>query len=114
VARASWIDERLWGRHQNRQLQSNFSNVKVSTNPPHDVAGRVQANLGTSGLVPMELGAVHTTTTLTKMATKRLEYRCWGCGELGHVRAKCPTNPSKPLSIAIVEFMPSGKGGARD
>ena len=26
-----------------------------------------------------------------------------GCGEVGHVRAKCPTKPSKPLSISSVE-----------
>lgn len=118
MAMASRIDERLWGRRQNRRLQSDLSNVKVSTNPPRDVARRFQVNPGTSGPVPMELGAVRTTTALAKTAGERLEYqrqgRCWGCGELGHVRAKCPTNPSKPLSITAVEFTPSGKGGARD
>ena len=69
----------------------------------------------------MELGAVRVTTTLAKMAVERLEYqrqgRCWGCGEIGHVRAKCPTNPSKSLSISSVEGEEndfSGKDKARD
>ena len=40
MAMASRIDERLWGRRQNRRLQSDFSNVKVSTNSLRDVVGR--------------------------------------------------------------------------
>ena len=55
----------------------------------------------------MELGAIQVTTTLAKTDVERLKYqrqgRCWGCGEVGHVRAKCPTNPSKPLSISYIE-----------
>lgn len=69
----------------------------------------------------MELGAVRATSASAKTVAERLEYqrqgRCWGCGELGHVRAKCPTNPSRPLSIVATaggEGILSGKEGARD
>ena len=52
----------------------------------------------------MELGAICGSPALAKTVAERLEFqrqgKCWGCGELGHVHAKCPTNPSRPLSIA--------------
>ena len=55
----------------------------------------------------MELGVVRVITALAKTAVERLEYQrqgqCWGYGKVGHVRAKCSTNPSKPLSISSVE-----------
>ena len=71
----------------------------------------------------MELGAAKVTTALAKTAAERLDYerqgKCWGCGLPGHVRAKCPTNPSKPLSLAASDLIDihhedSGKGSARD
>lgn len=121
MAMASRIDERLWRRRQNRRPQSEFSNVKTLAPSSRDTSGRFQVNPSNSGPVPMELGAVRATSALAKTAAERLEYqrqgRCWGCGELGHVRAKCPTNPSRPLSIAAVaggEGILSGKEGARD
>ncbi|KAG0574846.1 hypothetical protein KC19_VG296400 [Ceratodon purpureus] len=60
------------------------------------------------------------TIALAKTTTERLDYqrqgRCWGCGLVGHIRSKCPTNPSKPLSIATSEVVDvgSGKGSSRD
>lgn len=121
VAMASRIDERLWGRRQSRRLPADTSNVKPSIFPSRDLVGRLQSNPVTSGPVPMELGAIRGAPALAKTAAERLEYqrhgRCWGCGELGHVRAKCPTNPSRPLSIAATTesgSSASGKGVARD
>ena len=118
MAMVSRIDERLWGRRQNRRVQSDSQNVRVPTAPFRDPSARSQAN---SGPVPMELGATRATQALAKTAAERLEYqrqgRCWGCGELGHIRAKCPTNPSRPLSISAtmeMEETASGKEEARD
>lgn len=72
----------------------------------------------------MELDATHLTqgsTALAKTPTERLEYqrqgRCWGCGKIGHIRSRCPINPSKPLSLAAssqVLFEESGEVLARD
>ena len=54
----------------------------------------------------MELDAIGGTMALAKIVAEQLEFqrqeRCWGCGQLGHIRARCPTNPSKPLSIAAL------------
>ena len=71
----------------------------------------------------MELDAIGGTTALAKTTAERLEFqrqgRCWGCGQLGHIQARCPTNPSKPLSIAALakedtKVNESGKEWARD
>jgi len=67
----------------------------------------------------MEVDVIHVTTALAKTGAERLEYqrqgKCWGCGLVGHVQAKCPTNLSKPLSIAATgETSDSGKGKSRD
>ena len=69
----------------------------------------------------MEIDAIRGTTTLAKTAAERLEYqrqgKCWDCRKSGHIRAKCPTNPSKPLFLATVEeeiTSESRKGWARD
>jgi len=54
----------------------------------------------------MEIDAMGGTTTLVKTTTKQLEFqrqgRCWGCGQLGHIQARCPTNPSKSLSLVAL------------
>lgn len=116
MSMASRIDERLWSRRQNRR-------PPVLASHPRDQAGRFQANSGSSGPVPMEIDATSTLTAMAKTATDRIEYqkqgRCWGCGLHGHVRAKCPTNPSKPYSLAVIGeeedgSTGSGKGRARD
>jgi len=70
----------------------------------------------------MELDAARVTTALAKTVVERLDYqkqgRCWGCGQVGHVQSRCPTNPSKPLSLAVEGFemdgIVSGKGNAWD
>ena len=69
----------------------------------------------------MKLGVVRAPSALAKTAAERLEYQrqgcCWGCGELGHIRVRCPTSPSKPLLILAtigMEDTSSGKVGARD
>lgn len=117
MAMASRIDERLWGRRQNRRQPDSFV-VRSPATISRDVVGKFQPSSSTSGPVPMELGALRVTTALAKTAIERSEYqrqgRCWGCGEVGHVRAKCPTNPSKPLSLAAIDGVNPGKGGARD
>lgn len=116
MAMASRIDGRLWTRHQHRRP---VTSVVVSK----DHGARFQANPVNTGPVPMELDAISGTTALAKTAAERLEYqrqgRCWGCGQLGHIRAKCPTNPSKPFSIAAIgsentSIEEWGKGQARD
>lgn len=129
IAMASRIDQRLWARRQARRPSSMCSSAHQgpSSNPksqpfvPMDHAGRFQTLREGSGPVPMELDATHVSiTALAKTAAERLEYqrhgRCWGCGEIGHVRAKCPVNPSKPLSLAALEVSKeeSGKGLTRD
>lgn len=114
MAMASRIDERLWLRRQHRHPSISPSNSRSH-------GGRFQAALGSSGPTPMELDATRGTTALAKTAAERLEYqrqgKCWGCGKPGHVRAKCPTNPSKPLSLAVLEeewVSQSGEDRARD
>ena len=71
----------------------------------------------------MELDVIRGNTAMAKTAAERLEYqrqgRCWGCGQLGHIRTKCPTNPSKSYSLAVMdneedETNNSGKEIARD
>jgi Retrotransposon gag protein len=123
MAMASRIDERLWSRRQTRRPSTDSPNVKVLSSAflPRDPVGKFQSQPVTSGPVPMELGAVRGPPALAKTAAERLEYqrqgRCWGCGELGHIRAKCPTNPSRPLSLAAATgsgSSVSGKGVARD
>lgn len=115
---ASRIDERLWGRRQNRRQQSDSSMARSHATISRDMVGKFQHPSGTSEPVPMELGALRVTTAIARTAAERSEYqrqgRCWGCGEVGHVRAKCPTNPSKPLSLAAIDGVMPGKGGARD
>lgn len=111
MAMASRIDERLYLRRQNRRPSTSSYNSR-------DHVGRFQATPVTSGPVPMELDATHGSTALAKTATERLEYqrqgRCWGCGLPGHVRNRCPTNPSKPLLLAASGKEGSGKDKARD
>lgn len=135
MAMTSRIDERLWVRRQTRRSSTSYSNSfpvpqmgsksqqwdsQVPTSASKDHGGRFQSTPELSGPVPMELGAVRVTTALAKTPAERLDYqrqgRCWGCGLIGHVRARCPTNPSKPLSLSASEFEPgeSGKGTARD
>lgn len=113
---ASRIDERLWARRQGRRPPVPSSHSREHT-------GRFQATSGGSGPVPMEIDATYGTTAMAKTAVERLDYqrqgKCWGCGLSGHIRSKCPTNPSKPLSLAIlgeeeVGTNESGKGKARD
>lgn len=118
---ASRIDERLWNRRHNRKPSSDTSSFKPGNSNYRDVVGRFQPSGGNSGPTPMELGAVRVSTALAKTAAERLEYqrqgRCWGCGEMGHIRSKCPTNPSKSISIAATEMTEnasSGKDVARD
>lgn len=117
MAMASRIDERLWARRQGRRPSLS------SSAPSRDQMGRFPTNPSASGPVPMELDVIRGTTAMAKTAAERLEYqrqgRCWGCGQLGHVRSKCPTNPSTPLSLAAMgnegeETGRSGKGTARD
>lgn len=118
MSMASRINERLWSRRQNRRTP-----IPVPVSHPRDQSGRFQANLGSSSPIPMEIDATSASTALAKTAADRMEYqkqgRCWGCGLHGHVRAKCPTNPSKPYSLAVVgeeEYgsIGPGKGRARD
>jgi len=92
MAMASRINERLWSRRQSRRPPFYSSNSR-------DRAGRSQVTLVIFGPVPMEIDALRgPTTAMVKTPAERLEYqrqgRCWGCGQLGHVRARCPTNPS--------------------
>lgn len=112
MAMASRIDERLCTRRQN-----------CCPATPRDHGIRFQTTPVCTGPVPMKIDAVSGTTILAKTAAQRLEYqrqgRCWGCGKLGHIRAKCPTNPSKPLSIVALESEDTyigelGKGQAQD
>lgn len=126
MAMASRIDERLWLRRQNRRPFNHSNNREhVPFNPSNnrEHVGRFSTPSGATGPTPMELDAVHVSTALAKTANERLEYqrqgRCWGCGLLGHIRARCPTNPSKPLSLAVLEeeergASGSGKDKARD
>ena len=128
MAMASRIDERLWARRQTQRSSTSYSNSSPVTQmnskqqrwDSKDHGGRFQSMPESSGPVPMELGAARVTTALAKTPTERLDYqrqgRCWGCGLVGHVRARCPTNPSKPLSLSTLEFEPgeSGKDTARD
>lgn len=116
MAMASRIDERLWARRQGRRPSAPSFHSRDST-------GRFQATSGGSGPVPMEIDATYGTTAMAKTAAERLDYqrqgRCWGCGLPGHIRSKCPTNPSKPSFLAAFEgeemkVSESGKGKARD
>ena len=117
------IDERLWSQRQSKRSISDSSHVKAPPTSSRDQVDRFQANAGASGPVSMELGALWATTALAKIAAERLEYQCqgkyWDCGEVGHVRSKCPTNPSKPLALVAYtrtnqELLESEKGTARD
>ena len=51
----------------------------------------------------MDLDSIGRMMSLAKKTTERLEFhqqgRCWGCSGLGCICARCPTNPSKPLSL---------------
>lgn len=95
---ASRIDERLWSRRQNRRSTTSGAILR------HGVE-RFQSSPMNSGPVSMDLDAVSGTTALAKTAAERLEYqrqgRYWGCGQLGHIQEKCPTNPSKLFSLAV-------------
>jgi len=55
----------------------------------------------------VEIDAISTTTTIAKMAANCLEYQkqrmYLGYGLLGHVQAKCPTNPLKPFFLVVIE-----------
>lgn len=115
MAMASRIDERLWTRRQSRRPQTSYSTVaynshvnpKLPNSTTRDYAARAQSTSDNSGPVPMELDATKVSMTLAKTAAERLEYqregRCWGCGQLGHIRSKSPINLSKPLSFAVMD-----------
>ncbi|KAG0573763.1 hypothetical protein KC19_VG207700 [Ceratodon purpureus] len=72
----------------------------------------------------MELDATHLTegsAALAKTPAEHLKYqrqgRCWGCGKIGHIKSRCPINPSKPLSLVASSealFVESGEFSARD
>ena len=83
--------------------------MKTSILPSRDPIGRFPSNLATSSPLPMELGAICGSPALAKTTAERLEFqhqdKCWGYGELDHVCAKCPTNPSRSLSIAATTDM---------
>ena len=72
--------------------------MKTSILSSRDPIGRPQSNLATSSPMSMELGAICGSPALVKTTTERLEFqrqgKCWGCRELNHIRAGCPTNPS--------------------
>ena len=59
-----------------------------------------------SGPTLMELDVVYVMTALARIAVEHLEYqwqkKYWGCGLMGHVHARWPTNPSKSLSISAL------------
>jgi hypothetical protein len=112
MSMASRIDDRLWTRQQHRRPTG-------STSAPREYAARSRPPSMSTGPTPMELDATYTASTaLAKTAADRLEYqrqgRCWGCGKMGHIRSRCPTNPSKPLTLAATDDEGSGKGAARD
>lgn len=112
MSMASRIDDRLWTRQQHRRPMG-------STSAPREYAARSRPPSTSTGPTPMELDATYTASTaLAKTAADRLEYqrqgRCWGCGKMGHIRSRCPTNPSKPLTLAATANEGSGKGAARD
>ena len=110
MAMASFIDERLWSQRHTQRPPS-FSSTS------RDHAGWFQVTSGTSSSVPIELDAIHVTTAMAKTPAKRLEYqwqgRYWRCGQLEHVRAKCPINPSIPLSLAAMGREEEGVGGSK-
>lgn len=117
------LRKRLWAQRQTQRPPTPYSTSRSPTLAARDHNGRFESTPATSSAVPMELDVTRVTTTLAKTAAEWLEYhkqgRCWGCGQMGHVRAKCLTNPSKPLSLAASERadmtrVDSGKGKARD
>ena len=117
MAMATRIDDRLWTRRQHRRPMG-------ASLAPRDYASRLRSPPTSTGPTPMELDATYSpSTAMAKTATERLEYqrqgRCWGCGKMGHIRSRCPTNPSKPLTLAATgeegnDTRDLGKGGARD
>jgi hypothetical protein len=97
MSMASRFDDRLWTRHQHWRPSG-------STSAPREYASRFRPPSTSTGPTPMELDATYTPSmALAKIAADRLEYqrerRCWGCGKMGHIRSRCPTNPSKPLTL---------------
>jgi hypothetical protein len=108
---ASRIDDLLWSWHQNRRHLGPSST-------PRDYEGRFQATSGTLGSTPMEIDAINSKPPFARTATDCLEYqrqeKCWGCGKQGHIRAKCPTNPSKPLMLAILEEARKSRDSEKD
>jgi len=121
MAMSSRIDERLWTRRQSRRSQTSYTTPRSPTFASRDSHGRFPPTQESP--VPMELDAARVTTALAKTAIERLDYqrqgKCRGCGQVGHVRSKCPTNPSRPLNLAALETRETdrgetGKGVARD
>jgi len=45
-----------------------------------------------------------------KLDALRVLGGCFGCGQVGHLRRNCPTNPSKPRALPGVTGQPSGRG----
>ena len=111
MSMASRIDDRLWVRQQHRRPMG-------STLAPREYTARSRPPSTSTGPSPMELDATYTASTaLAKTAADRLEYqrqgRYWGCKKMGHIRSRCPTNPSKPLTLAATGDEGSGKKTAR-
>jgi hypothetical protein len=111
ITMASCIDDQLWSRRQNRRHLG-------SSSTPRDYEGRFQATSGTLGPTPMEIDAINSKPPFARTTADRLEYqcqgKCWGCGKQGHIRAKCPTNPSKPLMLAILEEARKSRDSEKD
>ena len=122
MAMASRIDERLWSRRRTCRPTTESPSVRAPRFPSRNVSvGKSQSEWINSGPVPMELGTVRRPPALARTTAERLEYqrqgKCWGCGEIGHLRTKCPTNPSRPLVIAATlgaEGSDSGKEVSQD
>ena len=70
MAMASRIDERLWGRRQHCRWQSDSYTGKPLTSHNRNAGDKFQANQETFGLVPIELGAVRTSTALGRTAVE--------------------------------------------
>lgn len=49
---------------------------------------------GSSGSVPMELGSLRPSAQLRKGNGRQDSRRCYGCGEIGHLKASCPSRRS--------------------
>lgn len=119
MAMSSRIDERLWARRQGRRQSSGLQRTQPALLPRPQ--GRLyQPSPLPSGPTPMDLDAVGSAPAFARTAAQRSEFqrlgKCWGCGQIGHIRSRCPVNPSRRLSISALEenTTTSGKEWARD